>query len=295
MRPVRFATGLAGALALASLLAPSLDAQHVLLVEHKKKPHVVRRVSRSQPFVEIDGKLVAASGSRFGLHKVPEYLPVFIAVRDVKVNTAAVQVQDTGSLINNEFRFAANFVSAHALEDVFVALELEFESGEKSIFLYEIGHLRPNQPRFLDLGAPTSVPLGRGRYKLHLFTNGAEVLHSLQPFSYRESMLDRMIARRVEGRPDGPPAPFIGPAPEYPKRLEKTNTKGSAVIRLRVRASGAIVDPEVVEASDPAFGDSAVESLRQWRFLPRIKGGRPVDSTVNMPIEFVPPQPAENS
>ncbi len=295
MRPAPTAALLIGFLIVTCLFSAPVSAQHVLIVEHKKKPHIVRRVSRSQPFVEIDGKLVAASGSRFALHKVPEYLPVFIAVRNVKVKTAAIQVQDTGSLINNEFRFSANFVSAHELENVFVALELIFESGEKSIFLYELGRLRPDHPRSLDLAARTGVPLGSGRYQLHLFTNGAEVLHSLQPFGYRESMLDRMIAKRVEGRADGPPAPFIGPPPEYPSRLEKTNTKGRALIRLRVRTSGAILDPEVVEASDPAFGEAAVESLRQWRFLPRIKAGRPVEATVNMPIEFVPPQPAEKS
>lgn len=294
MRPAPSAR-LLGLLLAASLVHAPLAAQHVLIAEHKKKPHIVRRVSRSQPFVEIDGKLVAASGHRFALHKVPEYLPVFVAVRNVKVKTTAVQLQGSGSLINNEFRFSANFVSAHDLENVFVALELHFESGEKSIFLYEIGRLRPDRPRSLDLAAPTSVPLGSGRYQLHLFTNGAEVLHSLQPFAYRESMLDRMIAKRVAGRADGPPAPFIGPPPEYPSRLEKTNTKGSALVRLRVRTTGAIVDPEIVEASDPAFGEAAVEALRQWRFIPRIKGGRPVDATVNMPIDFVPPLPPEKS
>jgi TonB family protein len=273
-------------------LATPLAAQHVLVAEYKKKPHIVRRVVRNRPFVEINGKLVAASEHRFALHQVGEYLPVFIAIRNVHVKTSSVQLSDSGSLINNEFHFTANFASALPLENVFVALELTFESGDKNIFLYEVGNLDRDQPRGLELVAHSNVPLGRGHYQLHLFSNGVEALHSLQPFDYREAMLDRMIAKRVQDRPDGPPAPFIGPSPEYPPSLQKTNTKGHTVIRLRVRANGAVLDPEVVEASDPAFGEAAVESLRQWRFFPRIKGGHAVDATVAMPIDFIPPYPA---
>lgn len=295
MRLAPVALWSAVALLFPGALATPLAAQHVLVAEYKKKAHIVRRVVRNRPMVEIDGKLVAAAKDRFALHPVEEYLPVFIAVRNVSVKTSSVEFTDGSGTINNEFHFSANFVSGVPLENVFVVLELNFERGDKNIFLYEVGNLERDRPRGLELMAPSSIPLGSGHYQLHLFSNGLEVLHSLQPFDYREAMLDRMIAKRVQGRADGPPTPFIGPSPEYPPGLQKTNTKGNTVIRLRVRANGAVLDPEVLEATDPAFGEAAVESLRQWRFLPRIKSGRAIEATVQMPIDFVPPQPAEKS
>jgi TonB family protein len=49
-----------------------------------------------------------------------------------------------------------------------------------------------------------------------------------------------------------------------------------------------VLDPTIVEASDPAFGEAAVEALRVWRFIPAIKNGHPVEITANMPLDFSP-------
>jgi TonB family protein len=53
-----------------------------------------------------------------------------------------------------------------------------------------------------------------------------------------------------------------------------------------------VLDPQVKEASDPAFGESAVVAARQWRFLPRVKNGRAVETQVDMPFDFAPPSVA---
>lgn len=272
----------------ACLLCGSVaHAQHLLLVQHDGKPHPVVAAAGTHVAIEDNGKRVYVNADRFALVDAPEYLPVFISVRNVRVKTSYVQVADTGSAINNRFEFHGSFESAYTLEDVFLVLALDLDQG-RSLFVYEIGRLEPHHGRPLNLFVPVSGRLGEGHYRLHLFVGGREVLHSEQPFAYRESVLDRMIAKRIASLQDAPPQPFIGPAPEYPEKFYKTKVQGRAVVHLHIRPNGAVQDPELVEASDPAFGESALNALRRWRFLPRVKGGHPVATSATMPIDFTP-------
>ncbi len=135
---------------------------------------------------------------------------------------------------------------------------------------------------------PLAYPLAPGPVPFHIFVRGIEALHSEMPFFAREAVLDSMIAKRVENQPDGGPKPFLGPAPEYPASLRKTNISGQAVVTLWIRVSGAVRDPVVKSATDPAFGEAALAAARTWRFIPRVKDGNPVECKVDMPFIFVP-------
>ena len=64
------------------VLSARLAAQNLLLTEYKGKYLPVVRARENRPYVEVDGKQVAAEGRRFALRKVDEYWPVFISVRD---------------------------------------------------------------------------------------------------------------------------------------------------------------------------------------------------------------------
>jgi TonB family protein len=154
----------------------------------------------------------------------------------------------------------------------------------------QVGDLAPHKSQFINLAAPISGRLGEGKYVLHIFSCDVEVFHSQLPFFFRESMLDQMIAKRIAGAPDGKPQPFIGPPPDYPRKFTKSRIKGSARLHFTIRANGAVDNPAIVTASDPAFGEAALDSIRMWRFLPRIKAGRPIETAVDLPIEFEPPE-----
>lgn len=185
----------------------SASGQSLLIVEYKEKPQIVRAARRERPMVEVNGKLVAIDAHKFALKKVDEYLPVFVSVRHVRVRTSQINLVDSGQSINHQFEFHADFSSAYPLDNVFVVLELNLNDGSKSLFLNEVGKLGPDHPRNLDLAVRTSYALGEGRYNFHVFVDGMEALHSQQPFSYRESALDRMVAKRSKDRPDSPPDP----------------------------------------------------------------------------------------
>jgi TonB family protein len=269
-----------------SVLAPRLGAQSALYVEHHNKLTLVRSAKAGRPYVEENGALVPASSRRFAVGKAEEYLPVFVAVRDLRIRTVAAESTDNGATFNNQFEFYGDFVSAYPLDDVFVLLDFTMPNGAKSYFLREIGSLEPNKPLWRRFQIAVGGPMADATYEFHLFVGGAEVLQSQQAADYREAVLARMVARRIKGRPDGPPARLTGPPPEYPPKLAPSKMTGRAVVRLRISAEGTVADPVVVSATDPAFGESAIAALRQWRFVPQIKGGQPVATTVELPFDF---------
>lgn len=263
------------------------DGQSMALVLDARNTAIVD----CTPMIEKNGQLVPSSGRRYALLSVPEYLPVFVSVRNFKVESFHYDMVDVAQEMNHDFIFNAEFGSSYPLEHVFMALEIIPEKGDKLIFLREIGALAAHEPRVLSETLPVQNILGRWHYRLHVFVKGRETLTSLMPPDMRESILDGMVARRIQGAADGPPRPFIDPAPEYPEALLKDKVTGAAVVRIHIDTRGRVQNPEIVSASDPAFGTSALEAIRVWRFLPLIRHGQPAKITAEMPFSFAPPKP----
>ena len=275
------------AVALLTALTGSLVAQNVLFTELNGKFLPVMRARFHTPFVELDGKLTVADGGRYVLQPAPEYLPYFVSLRNVEVQTHHLNMN--GSELNHEFSFRAWLETPYHLENVFLVLELFTEKAGKALFLQEVGELEPRAPKLVDALVRLSTPLGEGKYKLHIFSGGLEVLHSKIPPEVQDMALDRMILKRIAGVENAAPKPFTGPSPEYPPSLLKAKADGRAVITLRIGANGRVYDPTIKSATQPAFGESALAAVRLFRFLPRVVNGRPVEATVDLPIDFTPP------
>lgn len=282
-------------LALAPAARSAESQAQALVVEVDGKPQLVRDVHNGFCYYQRDGQLVnAPRHARTALASVKEFLPIFVSVRDLQARSHTLNLMgNAGSAeVNPEFEFAARFESGFRLERVFYVLELDTEELGKRVFCDEVGTIEPGVPRRVHTRVRAVAKLGAGKFKLHLFADGGELLHSEQPPLFREQQLDRMIRNRVKGDTDAPVRPFIGPAPEYPKPLLKKRINGEAVVAFRVSRTGAVLDPAVQSASAPEFGESALAAARLWRFLPQMKGGRAVETVVNMPFRFEPP-PAE--
>jgi len=271
------------------LIAGPASAQNLLLLNYRGQWRTVVAAHESQPCIEIDGKVTPVYENHFGLKKVEEYLPVFIAVRHLEAQTTFLQVPGSLAKINNDFELSAEFESPFALDNVFLVLELNSSDAGKGLFIREIGRLEPRHPRTVQCQVPVTQSLGAGSFQLHLYVGGREVLHSEMDASFREAALDRMVTKRIQHAPDGPPKLFVGPIPEYPEKLAAAGVNGQVVVRARIRPSGAVAEPAVLSATAPAFGESALAAVRLWRFLPRIQDGLPVETTVDIPVRFEPP------
>jgi protein TonB len=61
---------------------------------------------------------------------------------------------------------------------------------------------------------------------------------------------------------------------------------GSVIIALVVTSKGLPKDPRVVKGIDPELDQSAVEAVKDWRFAPAQKNGKPIAVRVSVQIQF---------
>ena len=273
-----------GALLLAA--PPFLVAQQALYVKDDAAITLVMGVRDRTPLIERAGQLVKADTQVYLLQKSPEYEPVLISVNSVRADVNYVEMNG-GSELNHNFEFHARLESRYDLENVYLALELFTGQLGKLIYVQEVGMIGPEHPQSISLSVPFLGKIS-GKYYVHLFVRGNEVLNSTMPEEMRERVLDQMVAKRIHGAEDRPLRPFVGPSPVFPAALRAAKTTGQAVVHIRVDAQGRVQNPQVFSASDPAFGAAALAAIRLWRFLPKVVHGTPTASSVAIPFRFAP-------
>jgi TonB family protein len=72
--------------------------------------------------------------------------------------------------------------------------------------------------------------------------------------------------------------------------LKKAGVTGTVRVRLHITKAGTVTSPELVSASDPAFGDAALAAVVKWKFDPAMKARKFVEATIEVPIRFQPPK-----
>lgn len=83
-----------------------------------------------------------------------------------------------------------------------------------------------------------------------------------------------------------PPRALHTVAPTHPPELRKKLIAGACVVECLVSTEGRVVNANVLSASDPAFGQAAVEAVRQWEFQPGERDGQPTAMKVQIPFDF---------
>lgn len=268
--------------------APFAWSQHVLVVTDGGKPEIVVGAHGLLPMVLENGKPRVFRANRFALVKAGEYLPLFVAVRHAQAGTSALRF-NTGDEVNKDFHFSCELETAYPLADVFLVILLKNDRADKGVFLYEVGEMEPRHTVPISLEIPTVMDNAPGQYELYLFSGGRELFQSMMPFGLVESALNKIVREHLKGVQNASPQPFLGPMPEYPDALAKKKMAGSATVSFAIGVDGAVSDPALVSASRPEFGAAAMEVIRQWRFLPKVKDGHPVATRAQLPFEFPAP------
>jgi len=73
--------------------------------------------------------------------------------------------------------------------------------------------------------------------------------------------------------------------PNY-ANVRGVSAKGSVAIALIVTLEGATKELRVVKSLEPEVDRAALEAVRQWRFAPAQKDGKPVAVRVTIELEF---------
>lgn len=288
---IRFPFVAAALMAIA--LATPLAAQSRLYVLDSSDGqfHRVLKISDDKAYITGKAGVVASEGRQFVLKAAEEFLPCYIDVshKQVDLSSSALMGQAPSLYVgDNKVHFAAEFVSAFFLDDVFLVLELQFADGLDTLVARGVGRLEPGVPLKYsqDIGVQKEATLRR--YALHLFANGSEVFTSEVPAAFREEKIVQMIKVRLASVRQAGPKPLYCPPPSYPETLKKSGVKGRAVVTIRITPEGGVFDPVVESASDPAFGEAALSAVRAWRFVPGVKGGQPVEARASIPFGFDP-------
>lgn len=101
----------------------------------------------------------------------------------------------------------------------------------------------------------------------------------------------------VEAPRPAPPLPVIqprfnadyldNPKPPYPSISRRMGEEGVVQLRVSVDASGNVQQIEIHRGSGyPRLDQSALQTVRRWRFVPARQGNQPVSSWVIVPIQF---------
>jgi TonB family protein len=90
---------------------------------------------------------------------------------------------------------------------------------------------------------------------------------------------------RVGGGVSAPRAIFA-PDPEYSEEARKSKYQGTCVLWLIVGSDGRTRDIKVARTLGLGLDEKAVEAVKQWKFEPAMKDGRPVAVQVNVEVTF---------
>ncbi|MET1024976.1 MAG: energy transducer TonB [Pseudoxanthomonas sp.] len=81
------------------------------------------------------------------------------------------------------------------------------------------------------------------------------------------------------------------PPPQYPMDAACNGNGGTSTLKVTVGAEGTPTAVVVFRGSGtPSLDDAAVAAVKNWKFKPATRAGQPIVQTINVPVNFPPPQ-----
>lgn len=75
--------------------------------------------------------------------------------------------------------------------------------------------------------------------------------------------------------------------PSYPVAAEPSKLQGQVIVRVVVSETGDVESVEVI-SGNPILADAAMDAVKQWKFKPFIRNGKPVKAAIKLPFDFAP-------
>jgi len=82
------------------------------------------------------------------------------------------------------------------------------------------------------------------------------------------------------------PRPIVTPEPKYSEEARKAKYQGTCVLWLVVGPDGQTRDIKVARTLGLGLDQKAIEAVKQWKFEPAMKDGKPVAVQVNVEVTF---------
>ena len=167
-----------------------------------------------------------------------------------------------------------------AITDEIKSLKVDFTRVDRDETVRLKDRTLPERPDALDQPPPpppssidVDVPTGTGGVPLSAPKIKSDINPNLSGFAM----------------PDSSAAiPLVRVPPMYPQRALMRGLEGWVRLKFDISPTGAVENPEVVEAEPPIiFNQAAKAAIKKWKYKPRIVDGRPVGQTdVEVVISF---------
>jgi len=82
------------------------------------------------------------------------------------------------------------------------------------------------------------------------------------------------------------PTAVSSPDPDYTEEARRAKKQGTCVLWLIVDSTGHPRDVRVIRGLGFGLDAKALEAVKQWKFQPALKDGRPVDVQISVEVEF---------
>ena len=82
------------------------------------------------------------------------------------------------------------------------------------------------------------------------------------------------------------PRPIYSPEPAFSDEARKEKAQGMVVLLLVVAADGRTRDIRVRVGLGMGLDENAIEAVRTWKFIPAMLNGKPVDSQIEVEVNF---------
>ncbi|HEX9407178.1 MAG TPA: energy transducer TonB [Thermoanaerobaculia bacterium] len=84
-----------------------------------------------------------------------------------------------------------------------------------------------------------------------------------------------------------PLLPISQDYPAYPDEAKKKQLEDQVIVRYVIGKNGRVISVEIIDhAHEPMFDKATVEAIKQWRFRPMIKDGKPVEVVHDLAVNF---------
>jgi TonB family protein len=74
--------------------------------------------------------------------------------------------------------------------------------------------------------------------------------------------------------------------PEYSELARKAKFQGVVIVQIEVDANGNAVNPRVMRSLGLGLDEKAIEAVKQWKFKPVMKDGKPVTTQAEVHVNF---------
>ena len=268
-------------------------AQNAFVAYEDGQFRLVKDIHFGRAHVDLGGKLTASYSNRYSFSKMPAYLAGFIDLPKFTVQSHHINVVSTGTRLNWELRIRGSAKSEVTLKNCFFVLELTSE-GDTTVAFAEMPNLEAGKEEDFNLLLKLEIPLEEGRYVLHFFSDGGELLHSKMPRAYIEAQ-KKKTEDFWSGKEQDFHAILARPGRlAYPPELKGQAMESEVKVRCRINARGEVVSAEVIESSNAAFAEPALAAARHSKFDPAVKDRHLVESTEEIVIPVKPPRPGKS-